>query len=247
MLPYMDKSECHNHLFYENYILGRLSIEEENLFEEHLLTCHYCQKELKTIEKAMYEIRHSSPEDIFSTKARGLTQKFLLGIAASILIIVSTGIYFLTKNSRDQIKQTPVAVESDTIYKPSKQEVMLLTEEHRANTKKTKQEEYINPDKYKLLPEFENAIKNSTRSGSIEVTSPKNSAHYHLEDTIVFDWESNIDNLILVIFSNKGEIIYEQAVNTPFYFTDTLGLGLYYWQIEDINESYFTDKFTINQ
>lgn len=242
MIPGMNESEFHNHHFYENYILGRLTQEQENLFEEHLLMCNYCQKELEIVEKAILDIKRINPNQQQSTKTKRVTPKLFLGIAASILIIISAGIYFLTKNSHEQIKQTPIVKEYDTIHDDTVTKDYILAEEQPSPTKP---KEYINPDNYKLLPEFENAIQNSTRSSTIEVISPKNSDYFLPADTILFDWKSNAGNLSLVLFSNTGDVIFEQVVRPPFKFPETFKSGLYYWQLEDTNESYHTGKFSI--
>lgn len=239
----MKDSEFHNFTFYENYIHGKLTKEQEDLFEEHLLTCAYCQEELETTERIVLESKRYFPKSERTAQQKKIVPKYLLGIVASIVIVLSVSIYFVTKNSNNKIVQKPVI--ADTIPKVPESEEEIIAETAQPEEKNDAQQAYNHSAKYNVLPEFENAIKNITRSETINVLSPITSAIYHPGDTIIFNWKSDTENLFLVLFSNQGDILFEQLVKVPFRFTKSLDKGLYYWQIEDDNDSYYTGKFTI--
>lgn len=239
----MKDSEFHNFTFYENYIHGKLSKEQEDLFEEHLLTCAYCQEELETSEKIVLESKRYFPKSELNAQRKKFVPKYLWGIAASTVIVLSVSIYFVAKINNNKIVQKPVI--TDTIPRFSEPEEEIIAETTQPEEKNEAQQAYNHSAKYNVLPEFENAIKNITRSEAIKVLSPIKSARYHLGDTIIFNWKSETENLFLVIFSNQGDVLYEQLVKVPFRFTKSLNKGLYYWQIEDDNDSYYTGKFAI--
>ncbi len=239
----MKDSKYHNSLFYEKYILGKLSSNEEDLFEEHLLMCSFCQKELKIAEEIVMESKSFEPGPIQNISTKKSYPKIILAVAASIAIIISIRLVLISQKNKNEIVQKPVV--TDTLEKKNITGKEIIAEENIPKQTTKQKEKYKNPENYKLLPAFENAIENTTRSEAIKILSPRQSGSYHVGDTLLFNWESNEQNLSLVIFSNKGDVIFENVVELPYYLTEKLNKGLYYWQIENEIESLYTGKFLV--
>lgn len=225
----------------ENYILHQLSSEQENDFEEHLLFCINCQRELECIKKTIMLVRHEIPENNLSSlreqKGRTISYKFILKIAALIAILMSfTYIISLLLNNKSNSDYSLTQVDS---IKKNQYDTL-------KNIEIQIQKNDILTQSYNKMPEFEKFIKNSLRSENLIIIKPQNGQRLKIKQNIVIEWESNTyDTLNLVIFNNKAKVLLEKRNCRKYILENQLRQGLYYWQLETNEESLFTGKFLI--
>ena len=94
-------------------------------------------------------------------------------------------------------------------------------------------------------PMFENLIENQVRSDVLRIIAPVPSQVFQKTDTINFMWENGEEMFTLVVFNNKGHVVFEKAVGSPFRLSDLLQPGLYYWQLETEDEALQTYRFIV--
>jgi uncharacterized protein YbaR (Trm112 family) len=240
----MDTIIFHKPEYYENYILGKLSDKDEELFEEHLLVCPYCQEQLLYFEQLIAATKSYSPEK--QNQYRKITPATLkwFSIAASVLLVIGLSLVFYSSDKDTNIVQETGFVK-DTLKKIQEKQKIIVTDKKQPTKIAEKKVQLKNDSAYRINPVFENAIQNITRSSSVEIISPKTSKIYACTDSIVFNWKSNSEHLMLVVFNNTGEILFEKPVAIPFCFHKQLSAGLYYWQVENEDEALFTGKFSV--
>ena len=242
----MNKEDFHTDEFYDGYILGRLSAAEEDLFEEHLLFCEHCRRELEIREAIT--AGYNSDEDIFIKRIdkNKLSQKriiIILSIAASVVIITGYSLYsiFIPHNDKQIAAQEEINEDIADITGDLK-EPGIITE---SAPETEMQSENMLAEAFIPSPMFENAIENQVRSDGLSVISPDNSQTFKPNDPIEFHWRRPIKQLILVIFNNKGTIIFEKKIESPFVLNQKFLPGLYYWQLETEDEALCTLKFIV--
>jgi len=235
----------------DKYLLYQLTKEEESELEEHLLFCDECLKTLGKRKKIIGIIRNKLPGEInrhnfnISKKNPAIKFTFFLKIAASIIILVSftwLGISLFDRNGKEK---KVVIVPTDN--KDS------ITEEAGDTIKEQKIIDSIKKEKnlqlaeaYRNLPEFENYIDNQLRGDGLKVLSPASNSWFKPNEAILIKWNSTIhDSLIFIVFDNKAKIIFEKQIDTSYTYQQKLMPGLYYWQLETMEEALFTSKFTI--
>ncbi|RPH34077.1 MAG: zf-HC2 domain-containing protein [Bacteroidales bacterium] len=235
----------HNDSTYEGYVLGRLTKSEEDLFEEHLLTCEHCQAQLEITEAIILGIK-SSPkieqDRNFSYNSKTAIVRY--SVAASLALLLGVSAYFYLQrfnNQKDVLSDAQKSLLDSTHNSKEKDvnSIKVLSETEKSNDKE------LLAVAYKPNPIFENAIENYVRSGSIVIIKPALSAEVKSADMLSFEWENHTSTLVLVIFNNTGKMIFQKEVSSPFVLEDNLKKGLYYWQLESPNESLFTGKFLI--
>jgi len=244
----MKKEDFHKDEFYDAYVLGRLSADDEDLFEEHLLFCEHCRKEIEVREVSV--AASGRRENISKEKSvrRKLSNKAIiirLSIAASVIIIAGYSLYIILNPAGDK---TLVEQEISTEEIPASSDVITdtsLIAEPEFQSEDEQQSELLLAESFSPSPMFENAIENQVRSDGLTLLTPSNAQTFTTVDVIEFRWENAEKQLSLVIYNNKGSIIYEKKVKSPFTLNQTLQPGLYYWQLETEDEALFTLKFLI--
>jgi hypothetical protein len=243
----MEKEDFHKDEFYDAYVLGRLTADDEDLFEEHLLFCEHCRKEIEIREISIAGV--VSGEDI--TRARAVKIKFQqkgivirLAIAASVIMLAGFSLYIIIKPAGEKTlvekeKNENVPEDRAGIADTSYVTEPLVKPETEQPT------EILVAEAFKPYPLFENAIENQLRSSVIIVLSPSLSQVFKISDTIEFRWKNGAQELRVAIFNNKGEMILESVAESPFLYENKFTSGLYYWQLETEDEALHTSKFII--
>jgi hypothetical protein len=207
----MDHKEIEQKDVVERYVLHQLSIEDENQFEEHLLYCGKCRRDLATMEQIIYGIQHEGRHEKRSdSKNKSL---YLYRIAAAV-VLISVAIFLINYILNNRETMSVLKTDYANAYIPSKT--------------------------------FENAIANIYRSENFKIIVPKKSEEFNQYQSIKFEWDSKVyDNLNLVVFNNKEELIFEKKIASPYVYINNLQPGLYYWQLETDDESIYIDKIFI--
>lgn len=244
----MNKEDFHTDEFYDAYVLGRLSAKEEDQFEEHLLFCEHCRKEIEIREVLVAgsgKEENIAPE---KTVKRKLSQKAIiirLSIAASVIIIAGYSLYLIVKPAGDK---TLVEQEISGEEIPASPDVTAdtsLVSDSELKSEDEQQSEPLLAEAFHPSPMFENAIGNQVRSSGFTVLTPAENQEFKAIDTIEFQWSNSNKQLTLVIFNNKGKIIFESIAESPFTLEKKLQPGLYYWQLATDDEAQQTSKFMV--
>lgn len=244
----MKKEDFHKDEFYDAYVLGRLSADDEDLFEEHLLFCEHCRKEIEIREVIVAASGRGANISKEKTRKRKLSTKAIiirLSIAASVIIIAGYSLYMILNPAGDK---TLVEKEISTEEIPASHDVITdtsLIAEPEFQLDDEQQSEPLLAEAFLPSPMFENAIENQLRSDGLTLLTPSNAKTFTTVDVIEFRWENREEQLTLVIYNNNGSIIYEKKVKSPFALNQTLQPGLYYWQLETEEEALITLKFFI--
>jgi len=244
----MKNEDFHKDEFYDAYVLGRLSADDEDLFEEHLLFCEHCRNEIEVREVSVAASGRGENISKETTMERKLSTKTIiirLSIAASVIIIAGYSLYVILNPAGDK---TLVEQDSSMEEIPASPDVIndtSLIAEPEFQPETEQPSEFLLAEAFKPSPMFENAIENQVRSDGLSVLSPSNAQTFAPVDMIEFRWENGEKQLSLVIYNNKGGLIYEKEVKSPFTLNQTLQPGLYYWQLETEDEALSTLKFLI--
>jgi hypothetical protein len=250
----------------ERYLLARLTGEEEAAFEEHLLYCRKCREELSKRKSIIDAVQQAETDKVMTSGDKKMNSwakigedKLLLKIAAGIILLVSISsiVYYFSRN--------------ETNLSEGRKKRIVETQFDSANTLTNKQERIV-PEKPEdigkidsgstnILPQqgeillaqafsknqvFETAIESITRSGKVLVEMPKNTDRFKVNYKIEFKWRSEPPgDFVLVLFTNTGKVLFEEAATSPYQLKKTLKPGLYYWQLETDVEAVYTGKFVV--
>ncbi len=241
----MKPSDFHQSEFYEDYVMGRLSEEKESLFEEHLLICDYCKSQLELTEAVIGAVGKKQ-----KVEKSGRNRRIMLtwSIAASIILFIGLSIFFLKNpfTSKKIVTHLP-ETDSDT-SSIQHHSVHELDASVKDNTNKNENKmKTLYSEAYQPLPTFENAIENITRSEKLAVKRPYNNQTFALNDTMEFEWEGTTEDITLAVFNNKGKLVFEKEIKSPFILERDLLNGLYYFQLETTEESLYTGKFIVRK
>ena len=252
----------------ERYVLSHLSDDEEIAFEEHLLYCLKCREEVRKMEKIVFSVQQTESSRIVASGNKNLqvrkkirAGKLLLKVAAGIVLLagISSIIYYFSRNGKsitEDKKEQIVATQIDSVNSLSGEQERSIPEKIIDTIEIDSGDGKILPQKNKnlmaqaFLPNqiFENALENIARSGGVKIEIPKNSDTFRQNSQIEFKWKSDpTTDFVLAIFTNTGEILFEEPVSSPYIFKKELKPGLYYWQLETDLETFYTGKFIVQQ
>jgi hypothetical protein len=244
----MNIEDFHRDQFYDDYVRGRLSSEEEDLFEEHLLFCEHCRREIEMREAIVAGLASNENTHVQKASKHKRSQRTIfirLGIAASVLIIAGYFMFSILTSPKDpEIADREEPDEQVTV--PSEGSIdTILVADSIPGMEPDKRTENMISEAFIPSPMFENAIENQLRAEGLNILAPDNSKIFKTNDTIEFQWENGGEQLTLVVFNNKGSIIFEKEIEPPFTLRNKLQPGLYYWQLETEDEALGTFKFTV--
>ncbi len=188
----MKKEDFHKDEFYDAYVLGRLSADDEDLFEEHLLFCEHCRKEIEIREVIVAASGRGANISKEKTRKRKLSTKAIiirLSIAASVIIIAGYSLYMILNPAGDK---TLVEKEISTEEIPASHDVITdtsLIAEPEFQLDDEQQSEPLLAEAFLPSPMFENAIENQLRSSGFTLLIPANDQNFKTNDTIEFRME----------------------------------------------------------
>lgn len=236
----------------ELYFKRELTPEEETAFEEHLLWCPECRDRVKMLEDTLEEIEIGQKLD-FREGANKRTGKefrakqgiYYLRIAAGIILLLSiTALAYFIVNERKLIRQLPAASDNsndtlvktreDRIPEPAKQDTDIYEKAKREPVHLAKN---FVPDLF-----YERLVEEKYRNAGLIILEP-------LADTLtripVFKWRGAFpETLFLKILDNRAREVFEGSLDNGKLPPVSLNPGLYYWQLQDENETLYTGRFT---
>ena len=179
-------------------------------------------------------------------KVRLVSQSIWFRFSTAAMIIVAMGAllyFFCTRNAdlfnfSDQVQ----FIEPDTL----KQEEKMMVDSSHLNTydKKTDQISEVNlktdlvasiydREEYQISPVFAELLHNVYRSGWFRIITPEDSARFSNTDTLVFSWETNIEEEIYFdILDRNGVVLYrhEGPVGSPWIYKPELTPAIYMYR-----------------
>ncbi len=251
----MDCNKINRDDLIDRYIRDELSDQEADIFEEHLLYCSECRKELAGREDIINVIQKQAAGDIFksggqqkSFSKKGINIYWYVAAAAGIALVI--GLFLLPdrnlpsgsseipfeENQTDTAKDLQLAADSTHgLFEKSEEKTTTIQETEPALLAA-----------YQVHPVYESQIGVSVRSGDLTVESPPDSIECKSGSSIDIKYrKAEKDSLFLVILDNKGEILQELKIASPHIFHVHFSKGLYYWQLTDDEETLHTGKILV--
>jgi hypothetical protein len=235
----------------EKYLQDEMTPSERVEFEKMLNTDKSFAEKVEVERKIVEGIRlygkdvelmNSFKDRYEQEKPRSLTRPlFFLRIAAvAVLLIAATWFLIFYFGQKKKESEEYVAGEKKKTQIP-------FVKSLKDSINKNLIAENRNEENFRKLARFEELIGQGYRSeGEITVVSPKINRKYKVKDTVSFSWQKPGSNqLKLVIFNNKGNVISEQEIPKGFTYKKVLLPGLYYWQLETKSEAVYVGKFLV--
>lgn len=244
----MEHKEAVERNIAELYFKQELSEEDEAAFEEHLLYCKECRDRLRMIEKTAEAIERSRSEKFRGMKSDEEKRRVLpyyiwmLRIAALILLIVGLASVTLLLLRKEKAP-SPVPAITDSFIDTIPDTVPVEKTGSDIKTTNGIKDNYLTIYAENFIPSpfYENIIENNLRNEGIRVISPLNDT---LAELPSFRWSGGITgNLTLVIVSNSEAGIYKGQIANGSMAEITIEPGLYYWQLQDTDETLVTGRF----
>lgn len=151
-------SDCISHENMQKYLAKKLSKQELQVAEKHLVDCEMCKDELEglklltnqNLSKIVTEINSKIDSKIENKKSIFLDYRFQ-AVAASFLIIVSISIFYLNininKTTKQEIAQISKQIEKETKYLSSDSPTLAQNSRVSEDVSKKSREESIQVDK----------------------------------------------------------------------------------------------------
>lgn len=240
---------------FEAYFNGDLNAEEKGAFEEalsHNPEMDAAWKEYRSMmdafsKKEAISLRLSLNEIFYSQrhgkKVLGLANNLWLRLSAAAIIIVIMGclLYFFC-SSRDPfqpvngIQYTTTADSMEATQPSHSHENSLPDNDSVTSTKIQDQPTSIqiasiyDSEKYQISLVFAELLHNVYRGNWFNLTSPEDSILFLPGDSIVFSWETNIQEpMYFDILDRHGKVVFREksAVESPWIFKPSLTTSIY--------------------
>ncbi len=101
---------------------------------------------------------------------------------------------------------------------------------------------------YQKNPKYETLIATIYRAADIKILTPDTTAGFKTNDTIVFSWEGDVDEeLIIKIIDNREKPMHEIRLRdvNEYRWSNKLDTGLYYWILETEDDNMGYGRFLI--
>lgn len=245
----MNHREAEDNNIAEKYLRLELNPEEETAFEEHLISCEKCRELLKLLESTIDGLNNDIHEQ-FKTK-KGVSKKSnwyslpLVRVAAMIILLTGISAVFLyLRNNQAENRMQPVISEiiPDTATSDTEGAEHTRTSREDTSAVNKKDRTDLIAENFVPHPFYENLVEMNYRSAGIRIERPELDT---LREKPVFSWK-NIpeEKLTLVIINNREEIKFKEQIFNNTRLKINLSPGLYYWQLQNENETLFTGSFT---
>jgi len=260
----IDHEYISNNNVIDDYLLNSLSEEVESAFEEHLLNCEVCRKDVLQTEKVIagFEYFNKEAKDLKMLKPREKSYRsiriFIQAAAVILFAAIISILYFHNRNSsrisvnnaKDSVKsnQAEIKFVSDSTEERNIQKTDNNSPLSQPEGKAVLQKKYaLNDLSFEPLPVLENAIGNQLRGTEIIVRKPAVSEKFTDGDSVTFDWSINDSSIVwLVIKNNRGETMLKETVSPPV-IKQLNKPGLFYWHLMVNNDIIYTGKIVVNE
>lgn len=248
----MNHRESEDKNIAELYLNRELTYGEELAFEEHMLSCRICRDRVHLLEETLQEIEIRQKKSFREAENRHTGKEirakhriYYLRIAAAVILIMSISVltYFIV-SERKLTRQLPAASENlaDTLLKTQEDRHPGPGIQNEGINEKVKNEPVLMAKNFVPDPFYERLVEEKYRNAGKIILDP-------LSDTLtripVFKWrEPYPQTLILKILDNRAKEVFEDPLINGTVPAVSLKPGLYYWQLQDENETLYTGRFT---
>lgn len=234
----------------EKYLLHQLNDDDTAAFEEHLLICSDCRKELETMERIITQAAKSRMHEVFTGNS-GIENKprktkpgliAMYRMAASLLLFIGVSVvlfYFIKRENKPggQMVNESVSRE-DSLQQPSPDSIVTEHKVKHISNYLAAEDQAFKPSSF-----YEPLVSNVYRSADMNISDP---AINYSKGVIVFNWSYyRADSLLVLLINNKDSVIFKQRAIPPYKCRKMLKPGLYYWQLQTDDELLFTGKLVI--
>jgi len=231
----------------ESYLRNELSDPDTDIFEEHLLSCAECRKQITQRSRTYgfmerYGARKTFQQSRKIDKRSKKLKPWIWYMAAAAGVALVIGLFLLpnqdtpTTSSRKATTETVEPEEDST----------RVTETSREDIQSHPRERIADLAAFRENPVYENQIGIHVRAGNLLVESPLDSIECSTGSSVEIRYQgAGADSLFLVLLNNLGNILFEEKITSPYSFFMQFPEGLYYWQLTDEEESLHTAKIII--
>lgn len=231
----------------ESYLRNELSDPDRDIFEEHLLFCTKCRKQVierRRIYGSMerYEARNTFQPARKRDKPSKKLKPWIWYVAAAAGVALMIGLFLLP----DQETPSTFSQNASTEDMDTQEDSTGVTESGREDIPPPARERIANLESFRANPVYENRIGIHVRAGNLLVESPLDSIECSSGSSLEIRYQgAGADTLFFVLLDNLGKILLEEKITSPYSFTIKFPEGLYYWQLTDEEESLHTGKIYI--
>lgn len=232
-------------LYADHQIVGARRMQ----IEFHLMACTACREDLALLQQldsmqSTFSLPMQRTGILFEKLQRWL-DKIVSGLvfsfsrttryATAVLIIAMTaGLYYIMHRPEHQAPSS-----AQTAIDQIRPDIPAVSIPVKTETSLSW------ADRFKPLPHLEEMIGVSLRSESIIVTAPAMDTLRSRD--IVFQWQGGAGSLFLKIIDNREKTVFQSApVQNGYRYHAGLMPGLYYWKLEDEEETLWVGKFYIS-
>ncbi len=246
----MEHLYIQNNQIVEKYLLHQLNDDDTAAFEEHLLICSECRKELETMESIITQAAKSKMHDVFTINSGHANKPLktkprlsaMYSLAASLLIFIGISVvlfYFIKRENKagGQMVNESVSRE-DSLQQTSPDSIVTEHKVKHISNYLAAEDKAYKPSSF-----YEPLVSNVYRSADLNITDP---LIIYSKGEIVFNWSYiRADSLFILLINNEDSVILKQRAMPPYKCRKTLKSGLYYWQLQTDDELLFTGKLVI--
>lgn len=215
----------------DDYLFGRLSADEMERVESHYFNCNDCLHKLQMREAVIESIKTAEPAPEIKPSAQRFPlsgsslSSWILSAAAAIALLVAAQFIIGGGNGR-------------------------VVPDHSGGTTTFAG---LSGPSFDTSPMLEGQLNQISRSNGsrLKVQSPDNEARFQTTP-ITFSWSGNLEDLSettvnFIVMDNNESIVFSDMgiVGNQYQFTGKLPPGLYYWTLENAEESLYTGRFII--
>ena len=231
----------------ESYLRNELSEPERERFEEHLLSCAECRKQVTESSRIHGSMESYGARTIFrpagtrDQRSKKL-KPWMWYVAAAAGVALVIGLFFLP----DQETPSNFSQKAPTEGMDTQEDSTGVTETGREDIPPPARERIANLESFRANPVYENQIGIHVRAGNLLLESPLDSIECRSGSSVEIRYRgAGADTLFFVLLDNLGNILSEEKIASPYSFTMQFPEGLYYWQLTDEEESLHTGKIFI--
>lgn len=175
------KGNCIEHAKMLEYVQGRLSPKEDHIIEKHLLSCDLCNEAVEGLQMInenggdLDKILHKIQGNIEARTKPSF--RFRLTMVASVLLLVSIGIYSILNNNQQkdsiaQLEEKPITEQETNLEEPIETD---LLEKENVEDSKTSEEALTENGQQKVEEEQISLKKDNknlrNKNGDIDITN----------------------------------------------------------------------------
>lgn len=235
---------------YADAVIANQVDKVDSALRNHILECDKCAEKVMAVTEISEDYLIS--RNLKLAKIMAFTKRYWFQIAASIILILGSGLIIYQLNQVNNIPlqgiteieedSTEIILDTTMHLKPKKTPI---AQEKTSTTNKFKEQKKKQQEDKILLAYAEDAnmeklvdrYNNATLRGNLSIDM-QSTIKIKPNDELVFEWDNANDELLIVeFFNNSGEKLFEEETSDSLFKTKRIkNPGLYYWKL--LNEDF---------